>query len=1516
MRDDDFDADADAAPPPPSVAIIGMAGRFPKAEDLDAFWANLVVGRDCITRLSAQESVEAGLDPRTVANPKYVSAKGVLENSLAFDAGLFGYSPREAEIIDPQQRVFLETAMAALEDAGCDPDRFDGSIGVFGGQQASSYVHALRMDPRNADLSPDQVQIGNDKDFLTSKVSYKLNLKGPSVVVQSACSTSLVALTLGYQSLLDYGCDVALAGGVCISYPDREGYVFEDGGTYSPDGYLRAFDSRPSGMLGGNGVGVVVLKRLEDAIADRDHIHAVVRGAAVNNDGSVKIGYTAPSVDGQAEAVSTALALGGIDPETIGYVEAHGTATRLGDPIEVAALTKAFRRRTDKTGYCGIGSVKTNIGHLDAAAGMAGLMKAVLAMQHGQIPPTLHVETLNPQIDFDTSPFYVAKTLTPWPAGETPRRASISSFGIGGTNAHVIIEEAPPAEPAEAASSDLSVLTLSANSVAALKRVSARLGDFLRAHPETDVADAAHTLQSGRKAWKHRLAVVCGSAGEAADLLDHGATPRVVRGQAQADAQVAFLFPGQGAQHVGMARHLYTTEASFKETVDRCADLLRPHLGRDIRDLIFAADSDAAAATELDQTRTTQPALFVVEYALAQLWISWGITPSGMLGHSIGEYVAACVAGVMDLPDALRLVARRGALMQSLASGAMASVPLPDHEVAPLIGDNLSLAAVLGPRLCVVSGSAGEVAAFEERLKGYGVAIRHIRTSHAFHSADMDPILGEFEKAFAGVTLRAPEIPFISNLTGTWITEADATDPAYWARQLRGMVRLREGLAELTARTGTICLEVGPGRGLSALAQGAEEGRRIEAFPSCRDRHEAIDDAVALMGAAGRLWTAGVVVDWPAVSGRDDRRKMTLPTYPFERQEYSLMHDGQPDMGPEGQGGAKRPVSDQLYAPIWRRSALPPAVVSDAALNWLVFVDGDGIGARCATRLEAMGHAVTTVALAGSTVVADHRVAAGDAPALSALVKTLAESGRSPDRILHLWTLGASDQATPLRERLKAMRVLGFDSLVALAKALGSRFEQKPCVVTAASSGLYDVVGEEVAPEKALLIGPCRVMPVEYTGVDCKIVDLASRDLAAHPEREIAALIAEASRPGSGDVAIRRGARWIRSFEALYFNPHGDPRPELPSRLRHGGTYLVTGGLGGIGLALARHLAERVEAHLVLTGRSLPEDHGEGIVEEITAKGGRALVVQADVTDRDAMMRAVAEANAHFGPIHGVIHAAGVAGRGVLQLKEAVDVDRVLAPKVEGTLILDEVLSGQPLELFVACSSISAVIGAPGQADYTSANAFQDAYAIAHRDAGARYLAIEWDRWAEVGMAVREMANQPGMADMPPWAVQGIAPADGAEAFEIAVDSTDPQIAVALDNFEWISRFGPPRGGPGPGQGQAPGPETARKSYERPEMETAFEAPTNDVERRIAELFHGVLGIKEIGIDDNFFDLGGHSLLGVKLVNGIQEAFAVEIGIGELFSLPTVRTLGRTVATRGGEPKRSESALAASQSAA
>ncbi|HLL47351.1 MAG TPA: type I polyketide synthase, partial [Longimicrobiaceae bacterium] len=843
------------------VAVVGMAGRFPGAPDPAGFWENLKHARETVAFFGEAELRAAGVDPRLLARPDYVRARGALDGVEWFDAPFFGFSRREAEATDPQHRIFLECAWEALESAGYAPGSCPGSVGVYAGSSPSGYSRRVGASEELRDsVGEYQALLGNDKDHLATRVAYKLDLRGPAVSVQTACSTSLVAVHLACRSLLGGECSVALAGGVSASVGERSGYLYEKGGIRSPDGHCRAFDACAAGMLGGSGVGVVVLKRLEDALADGDTVHAVIRGSAINNDGSLKVGYTAPSVDGQAAAIESALVVAEVDPATVGYVEAHGTGTVLGDPVEVAALTQAFRRSTDRTGFCALGSVKTNVGHLDAAAGVAGLIKTVLSLRERTLVPSLHFERPNPAIDFAGSPFYVNTATRPWESGGAPRRAGVSSFGIGGTNAHVVLEEAPPAE-APGASREHQLLVLSARSEAALGAARAELAAYLRERPGLRLADVAHTLQVGRAAFEHRLALVCRDLEEAVDALqgDPGGASAAVAG---ARRPVAFLFPGQGAQHAGMGAGLYRAELSFREEVDRCAELLRPHLGRDLREVLHPPEARAgAAAEEIRRTELAQPALFVVEYALAKLWMGWGVRPEALLGHSVGEYVAATLAGVFSLEDALGLVAARGRLMQRLPGGAMLAVPLGEAGVLPLLGGELSLAAVNAPEACTVSGPAEAVERLRERLEEAGVACRLLDTSHAFHSSMMDPVLDAFRDRVGRVKRSPPEVPFLSNLTGTWITPEQAVDPEYWTRHLRETVRFSDAVAELLRGRAPVLLEAGPGQSLSRLA--ARQGERgLEAAvaslppaggPGTEDR--------SLLEGLGRLWRAGVPVD-------------------------------------------------------------------------------------------------------------------------------------------------------------------------------------------------------------------------------------------------------------------------------------------------------------------------------------------------------------------------------------------------------------------------------------------------------------------------------------------------------------------------------------------------------------------------------------------------------------------------------------------------------------------------------
>jgi acyl transferase domain-containing protein len=863
-----------------------MAGRFPGAADLEQYWRNLRDGVESITFFTDGELQSAGVPPSLLSDPRYVKARGVLEGGDLFDPAFFGLSPREAEIMDPQQRLLLVCAWEALENAGYDADRYPGLIGLYAGVGQNSYF--LNNLYPNRELMQSvgdfEAMLGNDKDFAATRVSYKMNLKGPSVAVQCACSTSLVAVAQACQSLLSGESDIALAGACTLASPQTRGYLYQEGGIQSPDGHCRAFDAKAKGTVFSNGAGMVVLKRLDEALADGDCIHAVIKAAAVNNDGSLKAGYTAPSVDGQAKVIRAAHLMAGVAPDTVTYLEAHGTATALGDPIEFAALTQAFRQEGGKRGFCALGSVKANIGHTDTAAGVAGLIKTVLMLKHRMLPPSLHFETANPGIDLRNSPFYVNSRLSPWEARGHPLRAGVSSFGIGGTNAHIIVEEAPQRDPS-GPSRPWNLVLLSARTQAALDAATKNLVRHLQEHPELALADVAYTLRNERKVFEHRRMALCSDTGDCVRVLE-GMDPERVQSSARAPGsrEVAFLFSGQGSQYVDMGLDLYRTERVFQEHVDRCAEVLRPHLGLDLRGVLYPGGKDPKeAAALLTQTGITQPALFTIEYALAQLWMSWGVTPAALLGHSIGEYTAACLAGVFSLGDALALVAARGRLMQQLRPGAMLVVPLAEKQVRLHLNDRLALAVINGPSLCVVSGDGEAVEELKARLAKKNVHGRLLQTSHAFHSHMMEPILDLFTEEVRRAGPRPPRIPLLSNVTGTWMTDAQAMNPAYWARHLRQTVRFSDCLQELMKEPRRVLLEVGPGYTFSVLAnQQPLRSRDHVVLSSMRHPKAAQQDSAFILQSLGQLWLAGVRMTWQSIADDERLHRVPLPTYPFE----------------------------------------------------------------------------------------------------------------------------------------------------------------------------------------------------------------------------------------------------------------------------------------------------------------------------------------------------------------------------------------------------------------------------------------------------------------------------------------------------------------------------------------------------------------------------------------------------------------------------------------------------------
>lgn len=875
------------------IAIIGMSGRFPGAAGVDAFWENLVNGVETITRFSPEEAEYSVATPEAIARgEKFVGARGVLADPGQFDAEFFGIYPREAEIMDPQHRIFLECAWEAVEMAGYDPVVYPGLIGVYAGLSLNTYL-LHNLAGRGARLAGNYqvgeypAMMGNDKDFMPTRVAYKMNLRGPVMAVQTACSTSLVAVSQACNALQTYLCDMALAGGVSLSFPQKRDYRYEEDGMVSPDGTCRSFDSEARGTVFGHGSAVVLLKRLSEAQNAGDNILAVIRGTAVNNDGSEKIGYAAPSVNAQAEVIAMAQAAAGISPGEISYIEAHGTGTPLGDPIEVAALTKAFRDGgAGSREFCALGTGKTHIGHLDVAAGATGLIKTVLQLRHELIPPLLHFREPNPRIDFAASPFYPVTKPIPWKRGKFPRRAGVSAFGVGGTNAHVVVEEAPepsagfPSRPSQ-------ILPLSARTPKALEAMSANLANHLENHPHLPLADAAFTLAKGRRAFKYRRAIVASNHQEAAIALRQSATASAATND---PAKVVFLFPGQGAQHVNMGRGLYETETVFREEVDRCATILKNHLGEDIRDIIFPRpEAEASAGERINQTVLTQPAIFVIEYALARQWIAWGIQPSVLIGHSIGEYVAAVLAESLTLEEALALLAERARLMQALPGGAMLAVRLPENDLSPLLPPDIEIAAINSAKLCTISGPADSLSVFQKQLETKKIATKSLPTSHAFHSAAMEPITQPFTEIAARTSAKTPKIPWVSTCTGTWITQETLSDSSYWARQLRQPVRFTDAITTLAAEGYTLFLESGPGQALTQLA-----GQNLDAataIPSLPAEQDAANDFRAMQSALGKLWAAGAAPGWDAYFAGESRRRAPLPTYPFERKLFWVEPD-------------------------------------------------------------------------------------------------------------------------------------------------------------------------------------------------------------------------------------------------------------------------------------------------------------------------------------------------------------------------------------------------------------------------------------------------------------------------------------------------------------------------------------------------------------------------------------------------------------------------------------------------
>lgn len=1505
------------------IAVIGLSGRFPGAKNIAEFWENLKNGVESRSFFTDEELLAAGEDPAMIKNPNYVKSGGIVDNVDLFDAAFFGFFPREVEILDPQHRFFLECAWESLENAGYDANRYEGLIGVFAGVSMNTYIMNYIQSKGGMVSSAEGylLTIGNDKDFLTTKTSYKMNLKGPSIDVQTACSTSLTAIYLACQSLLSYQCDMALAGGTSISIPQIRGYYYQEGMILSPDGHCRAFDANAGGTVGGNGTGVVVLKRLAEAIEDGDHIYAVIKGSACNNDGGQRVGYTAPGVEGQADVVAMALAAANVEPETITYIETHGTGTTLGDPIEVAALAQVFRERTDKKGFCAIGAVKANVGHLDAAAGVTGLIKTALALKNSMIPPSINYEKPNPKIDFANSPFYVNTEFSEWKPEGLPKRAGVSSFGIGGTNVHVVLEEAPPVTESSA-SRDFQMLALSAKTDTALATMTTNLAEYLKQQPGINLADVAYTFHVGRKMLEHRRFIVCDSVTDAVETLEMKHPERILSAYHPPDKgeqPVVFMFSGQGSQYVNMARDLYESEPLFKEKVDYCADFLKPQLKLDLRDVLYPSDEQTEAAIKkLNETAVTQPALFVIEYAMAQFLLEWGVQPQAMIGHSIGEYVAACLAGVFSLDDALRLVAKRGQLMQSMPAGAMLSVPLDEEKLLPFLNKDLTVAAINASSLCAVSGTFEAIAQMEKALTEKGIEYTRLHTSHAFHSPMMEPMLEPFINEVKKVQLSAPQMPYLSNVSGNWITIEEATDPEYWAKHLCHAVRFADGIQELLEDPERIFLEVGPGKTLSTLARRVPSqtpGRIM--LSSIRHPKEKQSDQAFALNMLGRLWIAGAAVDWFGFYQHESRNRLPVPTYPFERQRFWLEAKGAGLSGGAAETAekpGKQDRKDWYYVPSWKRADLTSAITAEIStkekLRWLILAEEGNPTNRLAKSLKAGGGEVV-IAKAGEKFDAVQQDEYEINPQASAdydsLITALNNDEKMPDKIVHLLNINASKGQ---QMSFDAAQTRGFYSLLYLAQAIGKLNVTSPIEIIVVSNDLQEVTGsEKLSPEKATLLGPCKVIPQEYPNIICRSIDFEAsfsrkkttdqlhRELVTHAKDLV--------------VAWRGQHRWVQTFENIKMNEDAADRKV---KLREKGVYLITGGLGRIGLTFADYLAEKVQARLVLLDRPefpargeweswLKNHNADDFVSQkierlltLEEKGGEVVVLQANVADPAQMKQAIEQVDERFGALNGIIHAAGIVGeqsmKPVQDVKPA-DCEAQFEAKVHGLDALMAAVADRALDFGLLQSSLAAVLGGLGMVAYSAANAFMDARATEQNQTGkTKWISANWDGW---NFDEESMSNSALGSTMMEFM---LTPEEGIQAFEdLLTLPALPRVVISTGNLQarldqWVKRE---TSSEDSAEAESEAAGASSTLHPRPSLPNPYIAPAEGIQQEIVNVWQELLGIEQIGVYDNFFELGGHSLLATQLVSRMREKFKVELPLRELFESPTIATLTESI---------------------
>lgn len=1472
------------------IAVIGMSGRFPGAKDIAGFWDNLKNGVESIRFFTDEELLEEGEDKDTIHNPLYVRARGIIDDKEYFDPAFFNYTPDEARLMDPQMRLFHECVWEALENAGINPQNDKAKIGLFAGASTNInwVVYSELMNRHGLVDSFSAPQLSNAK-FMSTRISYSLDLRGPSVMVDTGCSTSLVAIAQACKSLLMAECGIAIAGGVNIRNDSKKGYLYAEGMTHSRDGHCRAFDAASSGTVGGEGAAVVVLKSLKNALRDGDHIWAIIKGCGLNNDGNNKVGYTAPSVDGQAEAILMAQKWAKVEPESISLIEAHGTATLLGDSIEVEALNRAFGKTADP--YCALGSVKTNVGHLDAAAGAAGLIKTVLSLKNRQIPASLHFTVPNPAIDFKDSPFYVNKELKEWKNDKYPLRAGVSSFGIGGTNAHILLEEAPATQTSSPGRQH-QLLVVSARTHAALERNIENLGNFLQDNPLTPLSDIAYTLQVGRVAFPYKKTIVCRDHQEAIDALSALSVKKTLSPSGEVDkGKIVFMFPGQGSQYIDMCRDLYMQEKVFREAADECLEIISRRSGMTLKPVIFphedTQNGDTQNAGLIDRTEYAQPALFIIEYALARCLMSWGVQPDRLIGHSFGEYVAACISGVFSLEDALSLVIKRGQLMQRVSIGKMLGVSIPEEQLLELLDnrEDVSLATVNSSELCVVAGKDDAIDDFRLLLENEGYSCKIIPGSSGYHSYLMNSILADFEKELRKVKFGRQQIPVISNLTGKQVPDEEIATPAYWVRHLRSTVRFADGITAIMEEGNAIFLEMGPGVELSVFVRSNKLRRKgHKVINLVRHQNTTGSDQYHLLEALGKLWAAGATPAWKDFYAAETRLKVPLPAYSFDRMKYPALVNAfamLKDMFAE-KGLVKDPdVAKWFYAPSWKLAPIPAAAAMENPCQYtLLFADDNGMGDALVEKYRQEDRKIVCVKTGPSFLKeseTSYRLNPEEEKGYSELFAQLAADGQLPDCIIHGWGF-TEELDTSFYSLHNIMRYGNMQK--------GCRIRRIVLLTNDVHSVLDD---RDTSADRSLSHGLLKVIAREYAAATVAI-DISGSEILN--DKLIDAVYKEVDAKGTGKVlALLQGKRW-----ELIYNRVSAAKGGFDKVLRNEGVYLITGGLGAFGYTVAAHLLKDRNTRVVLTGRTklpLEEEWASSLVSPMIDEAikqkirrlqtlrqhGEVIYMEGDVSHLPAMTNIIETTIQKLGALHGIFHAAGViTDESLKPLTELglQDFETQFASKIAGLQVLDRILGDKHLDFCLLLSSLAPILGGIGFGAYGPANTFMDHFITARRRMG------RLDNWVSINIDGFELIHD---------ARQSINKEEILDALDRALAIKDlPRIIIAASDLykrleKWVYR-----------EEEEENTGSLHLEWTDEPSDTPIyvmeDGTLSDSERILMGLWHHFFGKAELAVDDDFFELGGDSLKAITLTRRINKAFNLALTLAEFFKRPTIRKMG------------------------